>query len=653
MVIVRDAQFPSAYNTSISLGTSVTVVLSRSPRTVMSRSVPTPLSVHPGFRKKVLAVREARLNREKLPLKTLPCAPGTNTNETDKSLFNARFPPETFLGIMKHLQMSELVSIPYSPFGVPQSHVGDRIPDHLQYLGVFLWVRVPQIQVLTQVCRSWRNILLGCPEFWSTFNLLHATGRYRSHVEMGQQWLQRAGDRPLDITLSDEKMLQSRAYAPGFYGIMDMLVPFYAKWRYLELSFAIEHYLPLFDMPARRLPMLEMISLHFSDACRDTFTAEGSIKTFSDAPLLSRVEIMAHPRLRFPILDRIELPYHQLTYLLLQSVYSNDPTYVNRILANAYRLERVTIDLGEDADFTVFEYDDVRSRRPFAFCPNLQELEITARGLFDAGFVLEGLTAPSLRELTLSYASGEWDPAGQLDRTLADFQRRSQAPIRSVHLRFVENLCHVGLVPFLRLVSKSLRELVINSCWDLNMMELLQQLIHPWHTINNSGLERPPLPSVEDNGPLELLIPHLRRLGIVADFDRTGDADIILDVVGSRGYQFPRPRPVMRDPETGLKHNFPEWAQTHRLQELGFVMTKKGMTRMGRAFLECFGLDDKGHDHLIYDYCKVDTIEANYFDFKAPRSEEEEEDELYVDKIEGYEEPYVVPTLSFSRLRLR
>ncbi|KAK7457044.1 hypothetical protein VKT23_010347 [Stygiomarasmius scandens] len=584
-----------------------------------------PFLIHPAFLKKVSGTRRACRAAQKRPLKIMHFAPDADSEKADMSPINRLIPPELLIEIIKHLPMTQLVKISHSPFGVPQSHVGEAIPDHLKKQGVFISIRVPTIQLLNQVCRSWRNVLSSCPELWKTFHLFPRTGKYRHHVEMGQQWLQRAGQQPLDIALTDDLSAGRSPYPPGYYGILDTVIPFSQTWRSLHLSFAVEHYQALFNMPSIRLPHLEQLVLSFSNICDDTTVTSGSIETFANAPRLWRVELISDPSLHLPILDTFRLPYHRLRYLFLQSVYSTDPTFINHILATAPELQSLSIDIGYDTDFSPDDYETCRKRRPFAECPNLLELEVIGRGLFGPGFVLEGLTAPSLQELTLSYDTGEHDPADKLDHVLEAFQKRSRAPIRVLHLRYVENLSDIGLIPFLKLVGRSLRELALHSCWDLDIMGLLEAMIHPWDLIQIDGK------------PTELLIPNLRRLGIAAVFEHTGDADIIVDVLGSRGHKLPRPRPYLRSLSSGIRYRFRDWIQTHRLKELKFVLIRKGMTQMARAMLDYYAQEDESCC-LVYDYQRMASPDSNYFDdFEVPPSELLEDDELDVDQIDGYE----------------
>jgi len=389
-------------------------------------------------------------------------------------------------------------------------------------------VNVTTLEVLAQVCRNWRNALIGCSRLWTTFRLYPYTGKLRSYPFHVQRWLQCAGPLGLDITISDfyvRALPYQLLYIPDQHYILDTIKPFYKTWRLLELSLPLEQYRPLFSMYAPELRMLEELRISFS--------AEGwfnglAVYAFINAPLLTCVELCSRICIFLPLLDYICFPYHQLTTLVCENVFSSDPIFINHILRAANKLQHARLELVTNDNFDDAAYAYYLSFRPFATCPNLLKLEITSQGLCDASFVLAGLTAPALKELRLKHY-GEIAPAGDFDLILEAFQKRSQAPLRIVHFRHLHNLDEngPGLVPFLELVGETLKELIIESCTDLNVMDILLAMIFPHYEGRFTG---------KPDEPYKALLPNLKRFGIAADFFHPVFAGELAKVVHSRGY---------------------------------------------------------------------------------------------------------------------
>ncbi|KAF5366272.1 hypothetical protein D9758_005809 [Tetrapyrgos nigripes] len=226
-----------------------------------------------------------------------------------------------------------------------------------------------------------------------------------------------------------------------------------------------------------QLSNLEKVNLTLSKLPRPT-TRPNEYANFLNAPLLTSFEMSAVQPVN--LLDYIRIPYERLTRLVLDNIFSTDPVLPNAILANSPNLKFVCLDLGEDDSLNETDYPIQRSRRLPAECPNLEDLEIRGSGMFGSGFILEGLTAPRLRTLKAKDYHGKSPSLAQFDVILEGFQRRSEAPLRLVHLCGIDNMNHIGLVPFLKLVGKSLRELLIVCSWDLDLAGLLQSMTYPW-----------------------------------------------------------------------------------------------------------------------------------------------------------------------------
>ncbi|THU76271.1 hypothetical protein K435DRAFT_901033 [Dendrothele bispora CBS 962.96] len=393
------------------------------------------------------------------------------------------------------------------------------------------------LRSLTQVCSTWRQIINGDPKLWRQFTL-SPRSRIRSsdpQVEFSRHWLERSDPYGLDITIDDSLI------RPSAYNLLNVIEPFYKRWQTLQLSLPEDAFKPLFEME-QELPLLEEVSLNMSS---NTFLKDESvlppgkpkIKTFAAAPRLRRVQVIATTR-PIPLLDYTIFPYERLTKLVLVDVISTDPVEITRILSIATNLESAQFDMGtksrldrarlrEGSDTWNAHYRTYTENRFEATCPRLVDLSLVCQRNFEMDFVLEKLTAPALQELKIY---NHWRDE-RVANILKDFQERSNAPLRVLHLMRVSNV-DLGdrLVPFLKLVGETLQELVYDfpdGRRNNQTEETIDLLIFPHYIGEFTGT---------GDEPFEPLLPNLKRLGIALDYTCPDFADVLVNVVASRGY---------------------------------------------------------------------------------------------------------------------
>ncbi|KAF5371254.1 hypothetical protein D9758_004237 [Tetrapyrgos nigripes] len=508
------------------------------------------------LQKAIAATRTARLGplewQRKVKQQSTLLPYDYSSRTCDTSLINTRLPTELLLEILIRLPLTELVKIPCTC-----SLLGERRFGH-----------APTLQVLLRVCHRWRMLLLGCPKFWSSFELAPATGQYKYHVEQGREWLSRAGDCPLKVALSNST---SKRYPSGMLDFLDMVIPFHAQLHEVDISLGLELFEPFFNMTAT-LSRLEKATLRISAAAFDT-TFRDRIRTFMNAPALKELDLSVHFSLRHrvPILRYMDVPYHQLHSLTLRNVGNYDPAFVIQILVKAHNLQKAVLSVGVH-DYGPLELDMLRAKlahQPAANCPSLVHLVLLTEGLCDASLVLEKLTAPALETLSITHSPKSGPHPGLFDIVLLDFQKRSNAPLKALRLRFVDRLHTIGLISSLKLVGETLEELIVQSCSGLDVCSVLEAMVHPsWMSETADAI-----PSFLDGLRSDALVPNLKRLGIAAQFDSEEQVDIILDVVGSRGYHYPRFYDSRRDygPEALALR---EWLLNHKLERLKYVVTE-------------------------------------------------------------------------------
>ncbi|THV00292.1 hypothetical protein K435DRAFT_776648, partial [Dendrothele bispora CBS 962.96] len=445
--------------------------------------------------------------------------------------------------------------------------MADRLPPELIIEIVhYLPLTDATLGVLTQVCSTWRRVIASEPKLWRKLILSPRVNWDRcvrpsqSHIEFGQQWLQRAGPCGLEIFIDDSAIRETRTRTPRPYNLLDVIMPFYKQWQALQLSLHFDCYKPLFDMVGSELTMLEEVSLEFPWRYGDVIQLEQQlIKTFDAAPRLKHVQLVSNSKHSLPLSlpDRILFPYQRLTTLVLEYVSDANPSVLTQILAVATNLECARFGLGYqgawDRDYEDLTADEWERRyelhcstRSFASCSKLMDLEIISQGVIEADFVLEVLTAPALQELRLYHHF-----ALKLSNALETFQKRSKAPLRLLHLHYYDDdEAGTDLVPFLELVGETLQELVYDvhdSTFDQRVLETMEMITFPHDTGDSTRAGK----------SYDPLLPNLKRLGVALHFCYPEFARAFGRAVASRGYADVSPCCWLKD-----------WLKEHRLEEV-------------------------------------------------------------------------------------
>ncbi|KAF7325608.1 F-box domain-containing protein [Mycena kentingensis (nom. inval.)] len=155
--------------------------------------------------------------------------------------------------------------------------------------------------LLTEVCRSWRQIAISTPELWQGAHL-----RARHPTEFVQMWIARTGRTPLDCYLYSDD-------ADGLDALMECALQESRRWRVITLWIPLVSFPKLdHDLAGTSLPMLRSLTLEISN-----FSAPGmSVDeieplTIRNAPLLQELHLKMSTRLP------VEVPWEQLTKLEL------------------------------------------------------------------------------------------------------------------------------------------------------------------------------------------------------------------------------------------------------------------------------------------------------------------------------------------------
>ncbi|KAL0564487.1 hypothetical protein V5O48_017559 [Marasmius crinis-equi] len=189
---------------------------------------------------------------------------------------------------------SKQSAVPYDSVGLVTGPPSSLIPS-----------RPPWI--LSQVCRSWRQLALDTSSLWSfvSFNFLAGrTSVLHAQCHRLQLQLRRAANRPLDIITTT-----STSDSTTIHRLLFPLCSSSPNWRRLCIELNDAVFLPVLTSISGRLQGLESLDLHLIAPITH------DIDCFQFAPRLVRLSLSGGRRLGSTIGNRhsIKLPYHQIT----------------------------------------------------------------------------------------------------------------------------------------------------------------------------------------------------------------------------------------------------------------------------------------------------------------------------------------------------
>ncbi|KAK7466206.1 hypothetical protein VKT23_004929 [Stygiomarasmius scandens] len=411
--------------------------------------------------------------------------------------------------------------------------------------------RVPPPPLLSQICRSWRQLVHNTPWFWTDLSILPRHSRYNGQLHMVEEWIKRTRDLPLSFTVSDH--FAPDPYSSSLVDILNYVTPFHHRLESLDICLPLEHWDPFFNFE-EPLDGLKRINFTFSNALESTYF-RGIVFTFYDLKNLTHVSLTGFNRaLGFDILNFFWLPYPNLIELRLDNVFADTALFINFALSVGTRLQvghfmfpqLYTSPEARDADLPRL----IASRQQ-GFSYELRDLSLTFQELDMVPYVLEALTCPNLEKLTIIHQKGTTYEPGEFADALNKFRDRSEFYLSELHLHGIENLTTKELVEFLAPMHRALEVLDVQFCHEMLMTTLFDCLSIP--EIDLDVLVDAYIRGHEDSlaiidqetartGSFPMLAPNLRKLKITGEFDEDGDVDMILHVVRSRNLAIPGAR---------------------------------------------------------------------------------------------------------------
>ncbi|KAJ7434095.1 hypothetical protein B0H11DRAFT_740370 [Mycena galericulata] len=254
--------------------------------------------------------------------------------------------------------------------------------------------------LLTQLCRSWRNIALATPSLWSALYL-----KLRNPSSF-QTWLARSRDLSLSISLDTGSEYMESPFQPEqLTPFVDELASHSLRWRGIQLFMPVVN----LGLKQRQFPLLYTLVLGPPDG--EDGDDDEAIILLDYAPLLQPLSL-SHD---FDP-DLYILPWSQITTLSVTMLSAYECA---RILAKTASLMHFTASLDDDDE-------PLSSVTPLLHLQELVLRESATAPSLNQQLFLDKLTTPALRHLRISERNFyHCDPRPQILSLLL----RSQPPL--------------------------------------------------------------------------------------------------------------------------------------------------------------------------------------------------------------------------------
>ncbi|KZP33555.1 hypothetical protein FIBSPDRAFT_924529 [Athelia psychrophila] len=290
--------------------------------------------------------------------------------------------------------------------------------------------------VMSQVCHSWRAVALTETLLWASIAIEMTARNAISVGLLAKTWLERAGTRPLRISLS----LYGDAMSSQHMDTILTVYQFSSQWQEAKLFLPMSALQPPPELIQHNFPLLEDLSLA---PAKDYHSDDFLITTFQTAPLLRKVTLTRDFEFEF-----YNLPFHQITRLDVNIMLTVEECLP--LLSVCSALEYCSIN--------IIALSVLVQTGTIVTLKALQHLSIYTYQ--DLSEFLDHLTLPALRTLEIRHdfetANIFW-PQRELEALIA----RSSCSLQRLLLSEIR-MTHVDLWALLE-VSPKLSELEIDS----------------------------------------------------------------------------------------------------------------------------------------------------------------------------------------------
>jgi hypothetical protein len=277
-----------------------------------------------------------------------------------------------------------------------------------------------------QICSRWRAIALSRPELWSKIYIHNPNA---SHVRLVRICLERSGNRPLDLGISDDGKDDSFDLGSASR-ILAFLHSRLEYWRDINFQLPLEFLRTLLAMVQsdKRPVRLECASIGFMDSIRYPYEAKydpyvhAIWKFFHRSPKLTQVDWRGRGVDNF----LKHAPFRQLTHVRTNFTLSIDQVLL--FLATVPRIEELSIESIRRKPQIELELDD-----PPLLLRHLRVLSVHSLSVRTC-FLYASLTCPALESLKINHNSLTYRPNQDLSEVIR-FLRRSNCRLKTLDIK--------------------------------------------------------------------------------------------------------------------------------------------------------------------------------------------------------------------------
>ncbi|KAK2464419.1 hypothetical protein APHAL10511_003567 [Amanita phalloides] len=266
-------------------------------------------------------------------------------------------------------------------------------------------MRLPLPLILSHICAAWRHVALSMPLLWSNVSITSFTRRTK---RLATEWLSRAGDFPVCITIYD--IAKDSIKFNLFAELKDFLLQYHFKTLELPLcsSSCPQLHFILSELPAERTSQLEKLSLVDVEECQlSSVLLKGTWY-----PHLRELELVGKFKFDF---RTFTLPWTALHNLDIELCLLPAADCFD-ILRQCTSLQTCSLGISSVPESTSIEGQSIH-------LPTLRDLSINIFSRDQIGMFFRPLTIPSLTALAVSGFS-KWS-----HQDFSEMMRRSNRPL--------------------------------------------------------------------------------------------------------------------------------------------------------------------------------------------------------------------------------
>ncbi|KAJ7647131.1 hypothetical protein FB45DRAFT_189955 [Roridomyces roridus] len=340
--------------------------------------------------------------------------------------------------------------------------------------------------LLLQVCRAWRRVALSLPHLWTSLSVAVRNGQASPPLNVASEWLQRSGDLPLQLSLSQSNESDGNQEAAD--AVLALYMRYLRRWKDVRLDVANPTYgkslQPSAHLYAPLLETFHLLTLHRMTPNDEIM--QDLLRMLEVAPRLSNFSVTRLSDLDVSPTTTVAIPWTQLTCLDLGFIPSVSACL--SLMSGCPKLE--------SCNLLVDENQGPLPAVPIVL-PALTSIELHIRST-ELAALLDRAIFPALKSMVLYVQNADDSQVFWPQTSFMDFLGRSKCTLTRLNVydtgvlpsQFIECLEHESV--------RGITELVVHDnrdwTWDPIITPKLVKLL------------------TVDGG--EILLPSLRKLDL-------------------------------------------------------------------------------------------------------------------------------------------